>query len=118
MNQAIIRGTLSSEPELRVLASGATLATIQLTTRPAEGAAISVPVSISEPPSWIEASQPGDEVVVIGSVRRRFFRAGGATASRVEVEASHVAKATDKRALRKAVRAAQQTVDDLAATLE
>ncbi|UMG92590.1 single-stranded DNA-binding protein [Nocardioides sp. TF02-7] len=32
--------------------------------------------------------QPGDEVEVTGALRRRFFRTGGATASRVEVEVS------------------------------
>lgn len=30
----------------------------------------------------------GDEVAVAGALRRRFYRAGGATASRVEVEIS------------------------------
>ena len=32
----------------------------------------------------------GDEVVVVGRARRRFFRAGGATASRTEVVAAQV----------------------------
>ena len=33
----------------------------------------------------------------LGSVRRRFFRAGGATASRVEIEAEVVCRARDRR---------------------
>ena len=36
---------------------------------------------------WVEELDAGDEIVVVGPVRRRFFRAAGATASRVEVEA-------------------------------
>ena len=39
------------------------------------------------PAGWVETLEPGDEIVVVGRVRRRFFRAGGATASRVELEA-------------------------------
>ena len=92
MNQAIVRGTMSSEPEFRVLASGTSLATLQLTTRPADGHAIRVPISITEPPAWLATAVAGDEVLVVGVVRRRFFRAGSATASRVEVEARVVAK--------------------------
>jgi len=38
--------------------------------------------------------------VVLGTVRRRFFRAAGGTASRVEVEAGIVAPARDRRRLR------------------
>ena len=113
INQAVIRGALSSVPDIRVLASGTSLATLQLTTRPSEGPAVSVPVSVTDPQGWVATLQPGDEVVVIGTVRRRFFRAGGATASRVEVDASVVVKSTDKRALRRVARIAQAVVDEI-----
>ena len=113
MNQAIVRGTMSSEPEFRVLASGTSLATLQVTTRPADGHAISVPISITEPPAWLATAVAGDEVLVVGVVRRRFFQAGSATASRVEIEAHVVAKTSDKRAVRKALRLAQVSLDTL-----
>jgi hypothetical protein len=45
----------------------------------------------------VEALDVGDEVVVLGSVRRRFFRAGGSTASRVEIEAEVVCRARNRR---------------------
>ena len=55
----------------------------------------------------------GDEVVVVGRVRRRFFRAGGATASRVEVEAEVVARARDRRRVQAALRRATETFEVL-----
>jgi single-strand DNA-binding protein len=91
MNLAILRGTLSSDPVERVLPSGSRLLTYEVTV-PASGdaAAESVPVAWLDPPARVPALAAGDEVVVVGRVRRRFFRAGGATASRTEVVAEAV----------------------------
>ncbi len=97
VNIAVVRGVLSSPPDCRSLPSGSELAQIQVTTRPGGSAAISVPVSVADPPAWITALDAGDEVVLAGTVRRRFFRAGGATASRVEVAALAISRAGDKR---------------------
>ncbi len=113
VNCAIVRGVLSSLPEIRVLASGTELATLQVTTRPTVGAAVSVPVSLSDPPAWVAMLSPGDEVVALGVVRRRFFRAGGATASRVEIDASKLVRASDKRGLNALTRIATAAVDQL-----
>ncbi len=95
-NVAVVRGACSSPPEVRVLASAQRVAQLQVTTR-VDGRAISVPVSVTDPPAWLETLVTGDEVVVLGAVRRRFFRAGGSTASRVEIEAEVVCRARDRR---------------------
>jgi single-strand DNA-binding protein len=95
-NVAIVRGTCSSSPDVRVLASEQCLAQLQLTTR-VGGRAMSVPVSVIDPPAWLSKLVTGDEVVVLGAVRRRFFRAGGTTASRVEIEAEVVCRGRDLR---------------------
>jgi single-strand DNA-binding protein len=95
-NVAVVRGACSSPPEIRVLPSDQRLAQLQITTR-IGGRAMSVPVSVLEPATWVEGLDAGDEVVVLGSVRRRFFRAGGSTASRVEIEAEVVCRARDQR---------------------
>ena len=95
-NVAIVRGACSSPPEVRVLPSEQRLAQLQLTTR-VDGRAMSVPVSVLDPPAWLCDLDAGDEVVVLGAVRRRFVRAGGATASRVEIEAEIVCRARDRR---------------------
>jgi single-strand DNA-binding protein len=111
-NIAIVRGACSSPPELRVLASNQRLAQLQLTTR-VDGRAMSVPVTITNPPAWVEALDTGDEVVIAGAVRRRFFRSAGATASRVEIEAEIVCRARDRRRSKGLRRRVEALLDDL-----
>jgi hypothetical protein len=98
VNVAVLRGVCSSPADVRVLPSEQVLAQLQVTTR-VDGRARSVPVAVWDPPSWLEELDAGDEVVVVGAVHRRFFRAGSATASRVEIEADVVARASDRRRL-------------------
>jgi single-strand DNA-binding protein len=96
VNVAVVWGACSSPPDVRVLPSEQRLAQLQLTTR-VDGRALSVPVSVIDPPAWLEDLDAGDEIVVLGPVRRRFFRAGGSTASRVEIEAEIVCRGRDRR---------------------
>jgi hypothetical protein len=57
--------------------------------------ATSVPVTVWDPPAWLATLDADDAVVVVGTIRRRFFatRAGG-RGSKAEVEAVSVARAT------------------------
>ena len=103
VNLAVVRGHLTSAPEARTLPSGRGLAVLQITTRPSADA-ISVPVAVWDPPAWLLALDSGAELVALGAVRRRFFRAGATTASRVELEASFVARAGDRRRMEVAMR--------------
>ena len=96
LNLAVIGGVCSSPADVRTLTSGDTLAQLQVTTR-VDGGARSVPVSVLKPPGWVEELDTGDEVLVFGQVRRRFFRAGGTTASRVEIEAEVITRLHDRR---------------------
>jgi len=112
LNLAVVRGTVSSPPEVRVLPSDTTLVQLQVTTRLIDET-LSMPVSCFGAAAWVEALEPGDEIVVVGRVRRRFFRAGGATASRVELEAGFVARAGDRRQVRAAVRRASAVLEAL-----
>ncbi len=95
MNQVVLIGRLSSEPQERSLASGSVLWSLELTTDTPNGA-WSVPVAWFDPPSAVPFSS-GDDVVVIGAVRRRFFRSAGGTQSRTEVVATEVLPAKAKR---------------------
>ena len=97
MNIVILRGTLSSDPTTRELASGSQLVQYEVTTRSGTEAAVSVPVAWFDPPGQALDLVAGDEVVVAGQVRRRFFRSGGATASRTEVVARSVLPARQRR---------------------
>lgn len=110
MNVAVLVGTLSSAPDQRILASGDVLVQLQVTTR-SEGTTRSVPVSLLDPPDWVAALEPGEEIVVLGAVQRRFFRAGGATGSRTEIVAQRVQRARDRRGRERLLRAAHAALD-------
>jgi hypothetical protein len=112
VNLAVVRGTCSSPAQTRVLPSGVALVSLQLTTRTEEGA-VSVPVVVADPPVFVETLDAGDEVVVLGRCRRRFFRTGAGTGSRVEVEASSVVPARDRRRVGALVRRAVAALEGL-----
>lgn len=112
VNLAVVGGTLSSDPEIRTLPSGERLATLQVTVRPESGRTTSVPVACAKPPAWLDRAVAGDAIVAVGPVRRRYFRAGGTTASRTEVAADVVARASDRRAMDRIRRIAEQSLMD------
>jgi single-strand DNA-binding protein len=113
VNLAVVRGVCTSPADVRVLPSGTTLASLQVTSRSADGTATSVPVITWDPSGWVEALDEGDEVVAVGRVRRRFYRAGGATGSRVEVEAVQLARATDRRRVQTLMRRCAESIEEL-----
>jgi hypothetical protein len=118
-NLAVIAGSCSSPPAVRVLPSGRALAVLQVTTRPdPDGPARSVPVACWDPPAWVEAIEEGTEIVVLGTVRRRFWRApgsgpGSAPGSRVEVEAAAIAPARHRRRVAALLRRATDVLASL-----
>ncbi len=115
MNVVILRGSLSSAPSVRTLPSGDTLVTFEVTTRPPDGPAESVPVAWPDAPHRSAQLPPGAEVVVTGRVRRRFFKAGGVTASRTEVLADAV---LPTRQVVRVQAAVKRTLDRAAPLLE
>lgn len=98
VNLSVLRGPCSGPPEVRRLESGRRLATLAIRV-PAPGAgSTSVPVTVWEPPAWVEGLDAGDDVLVLGCVRRRFFGlVAGGTGARVDVEAEAIARAGDRR---------------------
>lgn len=90
MNMVILRGRLSRPPQRRALPSGDIVVAYEVTVpRPGERAE-TVPVAWLEAPVSAADLAVDEEVVVVGRVRRRFFRSGGATQSRTEVAAERV----------------------------
>lgn len=88
LDLAVVIGTLSSDPVTQTLPSGSVLVRYEVTVRD-RAPADSVPVSWFDP-GRAPALAAGDRVLVVGRVRRRFFRAGGATRSSTEILASSV----------------------------
>ena len=105
-NLALLVGTLNRSPELRPLPDGGTVLTLDLTIRPVGEPAESVPVAWYEAPDDALGWPVGEELLVTGRTRRRFFRAGGLTQSRTEVVATAVVPRRKAAAARKAVAAA------------
>jgi len=122
MNIVILNGVLSSVPRRTEMPSGDVRWALEVTTPVGvvsgvpDGRASSVPVAwqgelasgpscTGNPAGWCA----GTELVVVGTVRRRFYRAGGVTQSRTEVVASSLVEVTKRRsvevALRRAARA-------------
>ena len=105
VNLVVVRGSLSSEPVQRDLTSGSTVVSLEVTTRHADEPTRTVPVSIFDPtkPDDILSLLPGDEVVVVGAVARRFFKTAGGTGSRTEVVATDVVPTRQKAKVKKLV---------------
>ena len=110
-NLTVLVGTLSREPELRSLPSGDTVLALEITVRPEGAAAESVPVAWFGAPAGAASWAIGEELLVTGRVRRRFFRAGGATQSRTEVVATTAVPTRRAAAVRKALAAALGSFD-------
>ena len=109
-NLVVLRGVIRRTPEYRVLPSGDELLSFDLTIRDGEQAAESVPIVWHHPTAAAAKLAEGDDVVVVGRVRRRFFRAGGSTASRTEVHADKVLGARSSARIRSAL---EPRVEDL-----
>lgn len=98
VNEVRLAGRVSGSPEVRVLPSGDEVAVCRVVVprrplrRRADGRT-GPTVDVVDCAAWtarprraMSAWQSGDEVEVVGALRRRFFRAGDRTMSRVEVE--------------------------------
>ena len=105
-NLAILVGTLGRDAELRTLPSGDQLVALEVTVRREGNPAESVPVAWPSAPAAAAAWAAGEELLVIGRVRRRYFRPSGSTQSRTEVVADRVISTRRRAAAGKALRAA------------
>ena len=99
-NLVVVRGILARDPDHRVLASGDELLSLELTVRSSDRPAESVPVVWHNPTALAGRIAEGDDLVVIGRVRRRFFRVAGTTTSRTEVHAESVLGARSSARIR------------------
>jgi single-strand DNA-binding protein len=117
INLVALHGRLARPAEQRVLPSGSHVVSIELTVRRDGAPAETVPVSWIDAPAWASVLDADAEIVVIGRVRRRFFRAGGVTQSRTEVVAETIVPAASVKRARGALAKAGAQLDDAARLL-
>jgi single-strand DNA-binding protein len=110
MNVVVLAGVLSAPPVTRDLPSGSIMLTMSVTTD--EPSRSSVPVVWFDPPANTSFEQ-GQRVVVVGSVVRRFFRAGAVTQSRTEVVAAAIDLEGRSRRVRKPLAAVHEQLQSL-----
>jgi single-strand DNA-binding protein len=112
LNLAVVEGRLSRSPQERILPSGDRLVSfevsVQRTPRPTE----SVPVAWPKAPLRVTQLEPGTHVLVLGRVRRRFFRAAGFTQSRTEVVADAVVPMSHGKKAAKLLAQARALLED------
>ncbi|QIK66559.1 single-stranded DNA-binding protein [Nocardioides sp. HDW12B] len=95
-NQVTLRGRVSTAPEARELPSGSVIVTFRVTVARSQTA---MTAGSRQTVDWLDCTawgagvrrtvgswQLGDEVEVVGALRRRFYRAGQGTSTRLEVE--------------------------------
>ncbi|MGD9962254.1 single-stranded DNA-binding protein [Nocardioides sp.] len=94
MNRVRLRGRLVSDPQFRSLANGDSLWSFRVVIPRSGPARALAATDALDCVAWegrisrtVQTWREGDEVEVAGALRRRFFRSGAATVSRVEVEA-------------------------------
>jgi hypothetical protein len=114
VNLSVVCGPCSAAPEIRVLESGTRLATLAVRCPTGDGRATSVPVTVWDPPAWVEDLEPGDAVVVVGRLRRRFYQRPGGVGARVDIEADTIGRARERRRLDAALKKAVAALDALA----
>lgn len=110
INVAVVRGNVTNGVTIRDLPAGGTVAQFDVSTRVGDGdrsVVISVPVALHDPSAAVlDDLGKGGTFVVVGRVKRRFFRVGGATQSRTEVVAEVAIPARRRAQVERALAAA------------
>jgi single-strand DNA-binding protein len=109
-NLAVLTGAVANEPTRRSLKSGVDVVNFDLATA-LGGETVSVPIAWHDPrDTTLSSIVVGEAVVVVGTVRRRFFRVGGQTQSRTEVVVDTLVPARRAKSARSALAAAAATI--------
>ena len=113
MNVVALAGRLSRPAVEKVLESGDRLVAMEVTVRPEGAKAESVPVVWFGAPASAASLDVEQPVVVVGRVRRRFFRSPAGTQSRTEVVADAVVPANQRKRVEAVLRRARESLGDL-----
>jgi single-strand DNA-binding protein len=100
MNLVVVQGLVREDPVASALSSGQEALSFELSVRNADDNLEPVPVVCYGASVSLEVD---DDVVVVGRVRKRFYRAGGVTQSRTEVVATRIVPARRRAQVNKAI---------------
>jgi single-stranded DNA-binding protein len=112
-NLTVLVGTLARPPERRELPSGDSVLGLEVSTRVDGGPLETANVAWHGAPAAAERWLDGEQVLVVGRTRRRFFRVAGRTESRTEVVAAVAMPTRRAVAARSALEAAAGTLLEL-----
>jgi single-strand DNA-binding protein len=112
VNVVILLGRLSRPAEARSLPSGDRLVQLEVTVQRPSDKAESVPVVCFDAPASVAGLDVDEEILVVGRVRRRFFRAGGMTQSRTEVVADQIVPSRYQKKVSGALERARNLIAD------
>ena len=114
-NVTVLRGRLNRPAEERLLPSGERVAEFEVRIPPHLTSARVETVNVVWPDAKTDIASLGvdDEVVVVGRVRRRFFRSGGLTQSRTEVVADTVCPVRRGRQVANIIEAATKRLSEV-----
>ena len=112
-NLTVLVGRLIRPPDRRTLPSGETVLGLEVTVQPGDGPNDSVNVAWYGAPTAAERWLDGEQILVTGRTRRRFFRVGGVTQSRTEVVATLAVPTRRAAAVRSALEAAAAEILDV-----
>ena len=87
-NLTVLVGRLIRPPERRTLPDGETVLELEVAVHPEDGPNDTVNVCWYGAPAAAERWLDGEQILVTGRTRRRFFRVGGSTQGRTEVVAT------------------------------
>lgn len=105
-NLVVLTGTITQPLTRRTLRDG-TVVNFDLATALEGGPSLSVPVAWYDPrDTAVSGIGQGTEVLVVGTVRQRFFRVGGQTQSRTEVVVESLVPTRRSKSTRSALAAA------------
>ena len=92
MNIVLLRGTLSSDPVIRVLPSEQRICSLEVTTRTDDGPASSAPASDPRPVAPPQAQTPVDPIATLIATSQKHFETGER-----ELKLGHLDRARTKR---------------------
>ena len=111
MNVVVLRGRVAASAQWYDTRDGGRIASLDLVVE-AESGRERVPLSFTDPPSWVDELATDDELAVRGRVRKRFVRAGASSRPFTDVVVEQAVRGGRRRQIDQLVARAIEQLDD------